>query len=305
MTEPNATTKTRLSDRSTVSSGIAAALLWLALPSGAVLAADTITGIGATSRPMLQSPFSRSLDAESDPVRTEFIRVAQRTIPARQSTPDAGAEPERRYKADMDKALKPVVSMRLSKTDKDRLKSAFKALRKSDLLAALALRDETSSPVARKLIDWERLRRGLGDRAEMSAFLSENPLWPNHWKIERQIETRLFETQDHRASLAYFANRQPKSALGSAALASAYQNTGKTAAATQLVRQAWRQMDFDSETESAFLDRHGKQLRTSDHKWRLDRLLTTDFRWKGSRRKHATIVRRQMKRVPAIERRIA
>ncbi|MEM1370686.1 MAG: lytic transglycosylase domain-containing protein, partial [Pseudomonadota bacterium] len=85
----------------------------------------------------------------------------------------------------------------------------------------------------------------------------------------------------------------------------AYQNTGKTAAATQLVRQAWRQMDFDSGTDSAFLERHGKQLRASDHKWRLDRLLTTDFRWKGSRRKHATIVRRQMKRVPAIERRIA
>lgn len=232
-------------------------------------------------------------------------RLALKRAKSLHTTPDVVAKDEKRHNRLTRDALAPLLSAPLDKTEADTLKSAFKALRGGDVATAMALRARLQSPVARKLVTWDRLRRGLGQRAELERFINENPLWPNRWKFIEKIEQRLFDDADHAATRAFFKKRKPRSPYGVAALASADLAAGRSAQARRTVASAWRNMRFSADEEAAFLSRHGNLLSAGDHKWRLDRLLTNDFRWRGSRNRRAAVVRRQMKRVPRSERRIA
>lgn len=270
-------------------------------PSLAVLVAAVLASTMAPA--LAKPPPSPAENPKRD--TAAYQRLALQGSRGLATTPDAVDPAEKEHNRILDAAVKPVLDTTISAEDADNLKAAFKALRKNDTATANGLKRQIGDPIARKLIDWDRLRRGLGTRAEIERFISANPLWPNQWKLVNQVEEKLFETRDHRASMAFFKDRKPRSPLGVAALASAEIARSNARTATARVRDAWRNMDFEASEETAFLDRHGRLLQPSDHKWRLDRLLTNDFRWKASRNGRASVVRRQMKRVPAAEQRIA
>ncbi|SDP23240.1 soluble lytic murein transglycosylase [Filomicrobium insigne] len=211
------------------------------------------------------------------------------------------SEAEARSNAIFDKAIAPVRTLPLSPADGEALKAAFDAIGKNDFANAKSLRGQIDNPVAQKLIDWGLLRRGEGAIESYQAFLAANPQWPNRWLLIEHLEAMMLQVSNPRVVLGYFSGREPETAAGEAALAAAYAASGQRNHAVKLASKAWRDGDIPDDYEDDILERIGSLLTHADHKWRLDRLLTDDFRWSSSRNTRAAVVRRQMKRVSEFE----
>lgn len=214
-------------------------------------------------------------------------------------TPADASEAEARSNALFDKAIAPV--LKIAVADAPVLKAAFTAINKSDFREAAALRAQISDPTARKLVDWGLLRRGEGSIEAYLAFLAANPGWPNRWLLIEHLEAKLLKLENPAAVLNQFGRTPPETAIGEAALAAAYAATGNRKQAKMLAAKAWREGDIPENHEADVLARIGPLLTHDDHKWRLDRLLTDDFRWQASRSARAAVIRRQLQRVSAFE----
>jgi len=202
---------------------------------------------------------------------------------------------ERAHMARLDAAIAPLLSRRPSPDDSRRVKEAFSALVSGggDVTQAAAIQGQISDPAARKLVDWYRLRRGLGSPDEIRAFLDANPSWPDRSTLTQRLEEALFTRGGTSGEIkSYFAGREPHSGVGYAALASAYLAEGDKDNARRLAAKAWREETLPANLEPGFLQRFGALLTPADHKWRLDRLLIDDIRWKADREARARVVRR-------------
>ncbi|HEX2840258.1 lytic transglycosylase domain-containing protein [Hyphomicrobium sp.] len=218
--------------------------------------------------------------------------------------PDKPSKAEREYTAKLDKAIAPLSSSKLSSGDAQRLRDAFKALAsaKSDVAQANTLKGEIEDPVARKLVDWYRLRRGLGPAAEIRAFLDANPAWGDRTTLIQKLEEALFTDGGSSTEIkSYFATREPVNGVGFAALASAHLAEGNKDEARRMAAKAWREKALPANLEAGFLARFSSLLTPADHKWRLDRLLIEDIRWAGEKAQRAAIVRRVIPLLPAAE----
>lgn len=218
--------------------------------------------------------------------------------------PGRTSESERAHFEQLDAALKPLTSLALSAADGRRLKDAFQALSgaKADVAAANALKAEISEPVARKLVDWYRLRKGLGEPAEYRAFLEANPVWADRSTLMLKLEEALFVQGGSSTEIkSYFARSGPASGLGLAALASAHLAEGNRDEARRLAAKAWREEILPAGLEPGFLARFGALLTDEDHKWRLDRLLIDDIRWASDKAQRAAVARRTMALLPKPE----
>jgi soluble lytic murein transglycosylase len=238
----------------------------------------------------------------AEPAKVANVAPAQAEIPK----PGKPSDLERAYTARLDKALRPLTSEKLSADDSQRLKDAFTAVVRSDADQAAALRSQISDPVAQKLVEWYRLRRGLGQPAEYHAFLDANPMWPDRSTLTQKLEEALFTQGGSSTEIkSYFATRAPQSGVGLAALASAHLAEGNTDEARRLAVKAWRDEMLPANLEPGFLGRFGGLLTAADHKWRLDRLLLDDIRWQTDKNQRAAIVRRVIPLLSPIERKKA
>jgi soluble lytic murein transglycosylase len=216
--------------------------------------------------------------------------------------PAKPSQSERAYTATLDKAIAPLTSYSLSAGDGQRLREAFKSLGSGDVDAAGAAAAQIADPVARKLVDWYRLRRGYGTAAEYAAFLDANPAWADRTTLTQKLDEALFTQGGASGEIkAHFAKREPSSGVGLAALASAHLAEGNTDEARRLAAKAWREKMLPANLEAGFLTRFGSLLTAADHKWRLDRLLIDDIRWDGEKTQRAAIVRRVIPLLPAGE----
>ncbi len=77
-----------------------------------------------------------------------------------------------------------------------------------------------------------------------------------------------------------------------AVLASVYLAHGEKDKARELAAKVWREYDLPAKLETGFLARFGSLLTEADHKWRLDRLLIDDVRYKAGRNERAAMVKR-------------
>ncbi len=228
--------------------------------------------------------------------------AAQDTQPGLLAQPKSPNKAEARYLARLNKALAPVKNYRLSSGDKDALRDAFSAVSKkrTDDIAAHSARVEDR--VARKLIEWWRLRNGLGSARDYKTFLDENPTWPSRDKLWERMEEELFDRGGSPGDVAsYFRNGKPTSGIGLAALASAHLRAGDERQARQLAREAWRDHDIPANYEKAFLERLGSLLQSDDHAWKLDRLIIDNIRWNGQRKRRAAEARRIIALLPKSE----
>jgi soluble lytic murein transglycosylase len=229
---------------------------------------------------------------------------AQETL----SKPANPSKAERAYMAQLDKALAPLRTYALSAGDAQRLRDAVQALSgaKVDVDQANALKQQIEDPVARKLVDWYRLRKGFGEAAEYRAFLDANRAWGDRTGLTRKLEEALFTQGGSSGEIkSYFSGREPESGVGLAALASAHLAEGNTDEARRLAVKAWRETILPAGLEPGFLARFGALLSTADHKWRLDRLLIEDIRWQGEKSQRAAVVRRVVPLLPVAERKKA
>jgi len=261
------------------------------LPRSAVAAA-LIGLLGATP-----AVFGQTTTAATAPPATP---VAANKTPAKAAVPvqplipaPSATQAEVEHIARFDAAIAPVRDQPLAAEDATRIRDAAAAFAANDPAKGRALAAQIADPVGRKLVDWVRLKVGLGEVAEYQKFLQANPAWPERVLLIQRMEEALFtQGGSARAIRDFFAGAEPKTGVGVAALASASLAEGDIQAATRLAAKAWRTMDIPATFETAFLERFGSLLTEADHKWRLDRYIVDDIRWAGERNERAAFARR-------------
>lgn len=198
---------------------------------------------------------------------------------------------ETAYVTAVDELIAPIRALSVTVEDATHVRDAFAAGSNAQVIKSH--RDQIKDPVARKLVGWHLLKAGAGTGREIRAFLAANPDWPNRDLLTQRAEEYIFMTGGAAKDIkAFFADQEPRTAIGLAALASALLAEQDEAGAAKLAAQAWRTGDISPSLENGFVDRFGKLLTADDHKWRLDRLLMDDQRWEGDRKDRAAVIRR-------------
>jgi peptidoglycan lytic transglycosylase len=224
----------------------------------------------------------------------EPIVVAQAPAAAALAVPKPVASAsEAEHTSRLNAALAPLRALAPTAETAASLREALKAVGAGNAAKAAEIRAQIADPVARKIVDWARLKGGYGDLAEYKAFLEQNPAWPDRGSIAQRLEEALFSGGTPPAAIkAHFRGAEPKTGTGMAALASAKLAEGDIAGAKALAAKAWREEEIPARLEAAFLQRFGPHLTQADHKWRLDRLLMDDIRWEGERNERAAVAKR-------------
>lgn len=154
------------------------------------------------------------------------------------------------------------------------LVAAFEAFRAGDWPTAVVAA-RRSGALAEDLMEWHRLRKGLGTFAEYQAFLTHNGDWPGLPLLQRKGEAVIPRDADPQTVVTYFKTLAPQSGVGALRLAAAYTALGhKPEAESQLIL-AWRSFSLSENERAAFVARHGALLK-SHNEARLDMLL-----WRG------------------------
>lgn len=219
--------------------------------------------------------------------------------------PPADGAAEVGYRRYADSVLAPVLKHSISSDDLAQVKVAFAQLGKSNAnTSALASASAgISDPTARKLVAWYALTRGIGSAGDYRTFLDQNPAWPQRGLLVQRLEEALFKNGGSVQEIrSFLPDGKPETAIGEAALAAALLAAGDRDAARRIVVKVWREGDIPSAHEAAFLGRFKTLLSSSDHRWRLDRYLMGDRRWKAGRDEQAAYVRRIIPLLPEAER---
>lgn len=227
------------------------------------------------------------------PSATPVVKATVGRVPAKPLLTPDHAEREADHVARFDAAIAAARDHEISEGDAERIRDAIGAYYAGDEAKAQALQSEISDPIGRKLVDWYRLRAGLAEPFEIRAFLDANPAWPDRDRLTARFEELLYSKGGSaRAIKDAFANAEPATGLGLAALASAHLVEGDKERARALAARAWREHSIPKEFEAAFLERFGGMLTEADHKWRFDRHLVDHPRWSGQRKARAAVAKR-------------
>ena len=148
--------------------------------------------------------------------------------------------------------------------------------------------------VARDIIEWHRLRAGLGSAGDVMAFLQRRPDWPGLAYLRRQNEDVIAAT-GRETILAFYANERPQTAEGALSLGKALIDDGRRGDGEAEIVLAWRTMAMGSAIQDLFLRDFAKLLKPH-HTARLDRLLWED---------HLVSSKRMLPLVPEGERKLA
>ena len=206
--------------------------------------------------------------AELSPANTGSSAPVQPDVP-----PKSGPK---LTKAEVDDALKPLLTYDLSSDDSKNLKEIVRLVQKDDYSAAHPLIAKLRDTGAKSLALWYYYRSGATDTTadEISEFRDSNPLWPDRDELEDRAEEALFWREANpKKIVAFFQERRPISGPGKAALGGALIATGKADEGKALIRTAWREHYLTPAIEAKLKDKFPDVLRPEDHKARLDWLL--------------------------------
>lgn len=172
----------------------------------------------------------------------------------------------------------PVSSQGLSKEDIKHYEAAFLAADHKKWPAAFRHAKRAADPLPGIAVKWLYYRdpKNKASFSEIAAFVDTYPDWPFTTLIRQHAELRLKGNEPADEILAWFENRDPLTALGVSTLATALILTGQRDAAVDMVRKAWVALDMTAKEEYDLRKRFRKDLRSEDHRDRLERLL-----WEG------------------------
>jgi soluble lytic murein transglycosylase len=178
----------------------------------------------------------------------------------------------------------------LSAADHDLYSRAFEAADRGDWATARGLAAQGHDSMASRLVQWRYLLDENGGAlfAEIDAFLKANPDWPLRTALYARAEAALDPATSPGAVVAWFAGRDPASAIGDIRLGDALIATGKVAAGRDLVRQGWMEGSFEPDQELAIVQKDGAILTPDIDRRRLDNLLWRDD-LAGARRELARV----------------
>ncbi|MCB8873766.1 lytic transglycosylase domain-containing protein [Acidisoma silvae] len=131
---------------------------------------------------------------------------------------------------------------------------------------ANAMAAQYADPVAVKLVTYYRmLTPGQASAAEIRAFMTGNPDWPQQALLETRWEAALVAEPDQATALAQCQAHMPHGAQALLRCATAFQAASDAADATKAVRAAWTGTGMtDPSDVSAFLSQWGSLLTPED-----------------------------------------
>lgn len=147
--------------------------------------------------------------------------------------------------------------------------------------AAAQVRDQ--GRVARDIVEWHRLRAGLGSSDDVLTFLERRPDWPGLPYLRKQSEDA-FAKANRRQINALFAYGDAQTAQGVLIQARAMEKLGQREQAQALVLNAWKTMAVGPQSHQMFLDRYGKLLKPH-HVARMDMVLWKNWETNTARMK--------------------
>lgn len=140
-----------------------------------------------------------------------------------------------------------------------------------EVAASLARRDGIA---AADLIEWHRLRSGLGEPRAILDFLSGNSHWPGLDHLRKQSEEPMTRA-DFDDVLAFYKGYRPQTGTGALNLVHALQARGRQGEAEIGLVLAWRTLDLSRAEHDDFL-REFETLLAPHHEARLEMAL-----WRG------------------------
>ncbi|QAX30851.1 lytic transglycosylase domain-containing protein [Leisingera sp. NJS204] len=146
----------------------------------------------------------------------------------------------------------------------------------------------------RDIIEWHRLRAGLGSARDVMAFLERRQDWPGLAYLRRRNEDAI-AAAGRNAILAFYADERPQTAEGALSLGKALIAAGRRGDGEAEIVLAWRTKAMGSAIQKAYLRDFSKLLKPH-HAARLDRLLWED---------HLVSSKRMLPLVPEGERKLA
>ena len=151
---------------------------------------------------------------------------------------------------------------------------ALKAMRSGDWDAAtqLAYRD---GPVAIDIIEWHKLRAGLGSYEDIITFLDRRPNWPGEAYLRRQSEAIVLNQNDDKI-LSFFVQNIAQTPEGVLGHAQALARAGSNDLAEANLILEWRTVAMESATQKQYLDNYAELL-SPHHVARLNAML-----WSGN-----------------------
>jgi soluble lytic murein transglycosylase len=124
----------------------------------------------------------------------------------------------------------------------------------------------------RDIIQWNRLRAGVGSFEETLAFLERHPNWPGEDLLRERTERNIPSDALLADVLRFFENYEPQTGTGSIRYARALWESGSRDAAMAEARRAWTTMSLSQGEEDQFMHDWPKTL--ADYHWeRMDSLL--------------------------------
>jgi len=164
----------------------------------------------------------------------------------------------------------------LSDSDSRTLVDALVAAQRGNAGQIRAAMSQLSDPLARKIALWALIETNPDGMsyAELEGARRALAGWPGEAGRESATEKVLEGGGlSPSAVINWFAGGQPTTAQGAVALAAAYQATGDTARAAEVIRHIWRTEAFDATGQQLILSRFGSFLTADDHAVREDMLL--------------------------------
>ena len=139
---------------------------------------------------------------------------------------------------------------------------------------ALAAPRVPFDPYLEKVLSWLALTGArTASFAEVVAFMEANPGWPGQRDLRRQAERAIDDGVPVARRVAWLKANPPLTTEGRLALIAALDQAGLRQDMISLVRETWRDTDFGTSDQRAFLARWRAHLGPDDHWARLDSLL--------------------------------
>lgn len=162
----------------------------------------------------------------------------------------------------------------LSAADVQTYRQAFKAADAGRLDEARQIARRAQEELPDKVIRWIELTRPdtAASWQELSAFMRDNPDWPNQNALRRNAEAKMPDLP-YREVRAWFEARPPLTTTGLFRYVDALMETGASDKAIELVRRRYVEGGFGRVEEQDFRKRYVGLLRPADHWARLDRML--------------------------------
>ncbi|HXL98305.1 MAG TPA: lytic transglycosylase domain-containing protein [Rhizomicrobium sp.] len=185
----------------------------------------------------------------------------------------------------------------LSAADHDIYERAFDATDRGDWTAARGLAAQGHDPTAQRLIQFRYLldRNSGASFGEITAFLKDNPDWPDRDTLFARAEAAMDPMMDASAVIAWFGDRAPASSMGRIRLGEALIATNSVTRGKDYVRQGWIEGSFDPTQELQIIQKDGSYLTPDVDAQRLNRLL-----WAND----SASARREISRVGADDQRV-